>query len=132
MERLESTSGDENVLEHKKAVIGSLIFNTFSLANVFELGQPKLRFSPEPGSDLSSLYTGKKVITIKVSLMVGDLPVVSKTMNERCELSVVARHRFCYDDLPVEVKLVKSRKLSWKVNITVDFAQLRKEVTLHI
>ena len=130
MERLESTCGHENVLDHKKAVIGSLIFNTFPLANVFNLGQPELQFSPEPGSDIPSLYTGKKEITIKVSLMVGDLPVVSKTMNERCELTVVAKHRFCYDDLPVEVKLVKSRKLSWKVNITVDFAKLRKEVTL--
>ena len=91
MDRLEKICGDENVLDHKKAAIGSRSIEVIPLGGVFKLGQPVLEFSPKPGSDISSIFTGKNEIHITVSLMVGGLPVAFKTLNEKCELVADAR-----------------------------------------
>ena len=133
MNRLKSTHGDKHVLDLKKTALGSRSSEVIPFGDMFRLGQPVLQFSPKPGSNISFLSTDGSGIHIMVSLMVGGLPVASRTLKEKCELLADARCTGILGyplSVPCEVKLVKSSTISWNVNIGVKCSDSNKELTL--
>ena len=60
-----------------------------------------LKHSPAPDSTIDVYYGEPTTITITVSLMVGELPVVSRTLREKCKLIVEAEYRNSQHSSPV-------------------------------
>ena len=129
MERLKNTHGDKDTLDQKKMVIGSKPLP--ALDNVFALGRPSFKFSPQSG------FTASEKLTITVSLMVDKLPVNSRSLHERCRLDVkahlVTRSNFSpsYVDIVPQVTAVQS-PLSWQVEFALDQLNCELEITCQL
>ena len=98
MHRLKDIHGDEGTLDHKEMAVGSQCSEgplLVPLDGLFALDEVSFEFSPASDSTIDVYYGAPTTITITVSLMVGELPVVSRTLREKCELIVEAEYNPC-------------------------------------
>ena len=125
MERLKETHGDEDTLHHKVAVVGSKYGAGHPLVvpldNVFKVGQPSLKFLPEPNHEFVFNNCSKKKVTIEVSLKVGELPIIFPTYDKiqlHCEI--------LFESKPVTPEIVVQSS-SWKIMAMVNAAEKSSE-----
>ena len=127
MKRLKDTHGDETALDYKIIPLGSQCSKGplhVPLDTVFALGQPlSLKFLPAPGSEINE----SNPITIRVSLMVGGLPVIYSPAHENYQLVIEAIYWSKRRDgenetiISPQVKLVQSRELLWEINFEMSY-----------
>ena len=127
MEQLKDTHGDEVTL-NRKLFLGFRYRENSRFRQLFSFGTPSLKFSPAPGTRLPDLKYGFNTVEIKVSLMIGKLPLFPPISTDK--LAVVVTHRG--RKIPAKVTPSNQSPLNIVFTINLDYSAIPLKINCKI